>query len=432
MNRPPLIVAPSIAGFGPAPHAPLFESQDPSQDQFPDEFPDASPIGPERLWSTVEEVAGRLAATAIERDRRGGHAAEERALLRASGLLLLSIPKEHGGPGWDWTTVLLVVRRLAEVDSALAHLFGFHHLQIAGVLLYGTAAQQQHYLRTTREQGLFWGNALNPLDRRTVAHPEGDGSYRLDGQKSYCSGSVGSDILTISAWHRASETALIGAVPTRRAGIEVLPDWDAFGQRQTDSGSVSFSGVKLEADEVLQAPGIAASPRATLRSQVAQLVMTNLYLGIAQGAFAEARRYSRDEARAWPASGVERSVDEPFIQQRYGEWWLRIRPAAALADEAGRRLDEAVNKGDTVTAAERGIVALAGAEAKVLAHRASIEVTNALFEATGARSTAARYGFDRFWRNARVHTLHDPIDYKIRDIGRHQLTGQLPDPTPYS
>ena len=68
----------------------------------------------------------------------------------------------------------------------------------------------------------------------------------------------------------------------------------------------------------------------------------------------------------------------------------------------------------------------------MLAHRASIEVTNALFEATGARSTAARYGFDRFWRNARVHTLHDPIDYKIRDIGRHQLTGQLPDPTPYS
>jgi hypothetical protein len=29
-----------------------------------------------------------------------------------------------------------------------------------------------------------------------------------------------------------------------------------------------------------------------------------------------------------------------------------------------------------------------------------------LFELTGACSTAARFGLDRFWRNACVHTLH--------------------------
>jgi alkylation response protein AidB-like acyl-CoA dehydrogenase len=55
-----------------------------------------------------------------------------------------------------------------------------------------------------------------------------------------------------------------------------------------------------------------------------------------------------------------------------------------------------------------------------------------MFELTGARSTSARYGYDRFWRNVRVHTLHDPVDYKIRDLGRYALDGTVPEPTAYS
>ena len=68
----------------------------------------------------------------------------------------------------------------------------------------------------------------------------------------------------------------------------------------------------------------------------------------------------------------------------------------------------------------------------MLAHTAGIDISNQMFELTGARSTSARYGYDRFWRNVRVHTLHDPVDYKIRDLGRHALDGSLPEPTAYS
>jgi len=71
-------------------------------------------------------------------------------------------------------------------------------------------------------------------------------------------------------------------------------------------------------------------------------------------------------------------------------------------------------------------------EAKALAHRAATEVSSQFFELTGARTTSEKLGLDRFWRNARVHTLHDPIDYKLRDLGRHLISGRLPDPTSYS
>lgn len=385
----------------------------------------------EQTLASARDLAARLAATAVARDQAGGHAAAERAWIRDSGLLTLSIPRRHGGQGAPWPLVLQVVRILARADSALAHVFAFHHLQLAGIELYGTAEQQRQLYTESAEQHHFWGNALNPLDKRTVAVDTADG-YLLDGVKSFSSGSVGSDWLTISAWHAPSSSALIGVLPTHQAGITVQPDWDAFGQRQTDSGNVHFAQVRLPRHLVLQAPGATPSAQATLRSQVAQLIMTNLYLGIAQGAFEAARRYTSDSAHAWSASGVAKAGDDPFIQHRYGELWLLLRPAEVLADLAAEQLERAYRRGPDIDAAERGAVAVAVAEAKCLAHRAGIEVSSQMFELTGARSTSARYGFDRFWRNARVHTLHDPIDYKYRDLGRYALNGTLPEPTSYS
>ncbi len=239
-------------------------------------------------------------------------------------------------------------------------------------------------------------------------------------------------MLTVSAWHAGSQTALIAALPASAPGLTVNPDWDAFGQKQTDSGTVTFDSVELRADLVLQPPGTAPTPIATLRSRLAQLIMANLYLGIAQGALQEALAYNREQARPWFQSGVAASVDDPFVQHRYGELRLLVRPAEALADEAALALQQAFERGAALTAAERGDVAIAVAEAKVLAHRAAIEVSSQLFELTGARSTSERFGLDRFWRNARVHTLHDPVDYKLRDLGRYTLTGAHPEPTAYS
>ena len=396
----------------------------------PDPAPD-SPYDATDALAIATDLARRLAHTANARDQAGGHAREEREWIRASSLLTLSIPTAYGGQGADWPTVLHVVRILARADSALAHIFGFHHLQLAGIQLYGTPQQQRRFLTQTVEQHLFWGNALNPLDRRTTA-TEADDGFVLVGVKSFSSGSVGSDWLTVSAWHAQTETALIGVLPTRQAGVEVQADWDAFGQRQTDSGNVHFAQVALPATQVLQAPGVQATPQSTLRSQVAQLIMANLYLGIAEGAFEAARAYTLNEARPWFASGASAAAADPLVQHRFGQLWLKVRPAAVLADHAARELERLFRLGAAVTAQQRGELAVAVAEAKVLAHTAGIDISNQMFELTGARSTSARYGFDRYWRNVRVHTLHDPVDYKIRDLGRHALDGTLPEPTAYS
>ncbi|MFT3956061.1 MAG: acyl-CoA dehydrogenase family protein [Piscinibacter sp.] len=385
--------------------------------------------------AVTERLAQALAATAVERDRAGGHAAAQRELIRASGLLALTVPKRHGGLGADWPTLYRVVRRLAQADSALAHVFSFHHLQIASLLLYGNAEQQDRLLRLTIAERLFWGNALNPIDRGLTA-TRVDGGWVLDGHKSFTSGALGSDRLTLSAHLRSEGEGappfLIGNLATHSPGLRVNADWDAFGQRQTDSGSARFEQVFLADRDVLQAPGVLPTPRASLRTLVSQLTMANLYLGIGEGAFDAARQYTLGQARPWIDAGVARSADDPFVQHRYGSLWLLLRPAQLAADAAAQRLQAALDLGAALDAAERGEVAVAIAEAKVLAQRAGVEVSSQLFELTGARSTSSRLGLDRFWRNARVHTLHDPVDYKLRDIGRFRLEGRVPEPGSYS
>jgi len=205
-----------------------------------------------------------------------------------------------------------------------------------------------------------------------------------------------------------------------------------MGQRQTDSGTVVFERVAVADTELLTKPGPLGSPFASLRPCIAQLVLANVFLGIGEGALEEARGYTREQARPWASSGVAHAADDPYVLRHYGELWVGLRGAGALADGAAVALDASWARGDAITPEERGATAVAIAEAKVATTRAGLETASRIFEVTGARATAAKAGFDRFWRNLRTHTLHDPVDYKLRELGRFALLGELPTPSFYS
>ncbi|ALV58137.1 acyl-CoA dehydrogenase family protein [Burkholderia cenocepacia] len=373
-----------------------------------------------------------LRVSAAERDRAGGHAAQEKQWLADAGLLTLAVPRAFGGQEAAWPAIYDVIRQVARVDSALAHLVGFQCLQVVSVDVWGNAAQRERYLRGTVDGRWWWGNAVNPLDTRLVATATPDGGYRLDGVKGFCSGTRGSQRMTVSAHDPAIGRTVFGVVPTDRAGITVNEDWDPVGQRQTDSGSVRFDGVTLAADEVLHRSEAPPTPRATLRTLVSQLVLTNLFVGLAEGALGEARDYVRQHGRPWIHSDVERAEDDPYTLQRLGDMRVRAVAAAALADRAAHALQHAWARQDALTADERAEVALAVSEAKIVAQRAALDNGEALFDACGARATAASLGLDRFWRNARTHTLHDPLDYRLRDVGRFALTDALPPASLYT
>jgi alkylation response protein AidB-like acyl-CoA dehydrogenase len=161
-------------------------------------------------------------------------------------------------------------------------------------------------------------------------------------------------------------------------------------------------------------------------------VFAHFYLGIAEGALNAAARYTREQGRAWFKSGVTAATDDPIIQVQYGELVAELAASLALAREVGKRLQEALDRGHALTAEERAAVAVETFKSKVHATRTALALTTKIFEVTGARATASKYGFDLYWRNVRTHTLHDPVLYKAREIGEYFLSKRAPEFTFYS
>jgi alkylation response protein AidB-like acyl-CoA dehydrogenase len=385
----------------------------------------------QHAFEIADQLAAAFAQTAVERDKRGGTAKIERDLLRTSGLLDVTIPADFGGWGMEWLDTMKLIRVFARVDSSLAHLFGFQHLMLASVSLYGSRAQTEELFSETVRNRWFWGNALNPLDKRTNLASK-NGGYLINGRKSFCSGAVDSDMLIVSAIRSVDEKFMVAAIPSSRPGIRILDDWDAMGQRQTDSGTVEFCDVAAGQEEFLKTPGPLGSIRASLRSCIAQLILSNIFLGIAEGALEEARNYTLAQTRPWIASTAQNATEDPYILANYGNFFVNLQGAQALTDIAGESLQRAWESGDAITENQRGKCALDVAASKVTTSKAGLEITNRMFEVMGARAAAGPARIDRFWRNLRTHTLHDPVDYKIRELGDWALNHQLPKPSFYS
>ncbi len=381
--------------------------------------------------ATAASLSQELAESAVERDLRAGNPEEEIARLREVGLLNLLIPKEHGGLGGTWPQGLKVVQILARADGSIGQLYGNHlNLTTLGHVA-GTPAQKEKYYRESARHSWFWANAINTRDTRLSITPEGD-HYRLDGAKSFGTGVPVADLAVFAALQAEVEEPLFVVIPRQREGLVPNHDWDNIGQRRTASGSLTFNQVLVHADEILGPPSPPDSVFATFLGIIAQLTKTYVYLGVAEGAFEAAKQYTRTTTKPWITSGVEKATQDPYILRHYGELWTELNAAIGLADQTAGLVQAAWEKEADLTAEERGEVAVAVFAAKALATRVGLDITNRIFEVTGTRATATRYGFDRYWRDLRTFTLHDPLDYKLRDIGNWLLNDELPLVTQYS
>jgi len=378
----------------------------------------------------AKELAKQFAQTAAERDKAGGNPKFERDLIRKSGLLSLAIPQQYGGQGADWKTIFQTVQTIAQVDSSLAHVYAFHHLLIATVQLFAQPEQYQQWFEQTVQQHLFWGNTLNPLDKRTTVQQVSENEFIFHGDKSFCSGSIDSDILLCSGFNDADQL-LIAVIPTQREGVSFLGDWNNMGQRQTDSGTSHFEQVKVYKDELLLNPGPLSTPYSSLRPLIAQLIFVHLFLGVAEGAF-EVARQSIQTQKAWSKSLAEQAIHDPYIQKHFADFYVQLQSVRLLTEQAVEALQAAWNIGENLTTEQRGQVSIAIATAKIAATNSSLFVTQNIFQVLGARATTAQLNLDRFWRNVRTQTLHDPIDYKYQEVGEWVLTGKVPNPSFYS
>ena len=375
----------------------------------------------------ASELAAEFARTAVERDVQAGVATHELDRLRESGLLKLLIPEAWGGWGQNWITGFKVIREIAKADGSLGQLLGYHYFNVIVAELFGTPDQKAHYYAETARNNWYWADAVNPRDPELVLTVDGE-NFRLNGTKGFSTGTTGADIISINAIRQDLGNLLFAAVPTDREGITNHDDWDYIGQRQSDSGSITFTNVLVYRHEVFGNPDSTDPPSAftTLITPIVQAVFANFYLGIALGAFEEARQYTLSSTRPWIFSPAQQASHDPYIVERYGDLWVNLAAATSHAEYVSTVVQAAWDKGEQLTAAERGEVAVTVATLKVLTTNVALETTSKIFEVTGTRSAASKYRFDRFWRNVRTHTLHDPVFYKSYEVGNWVLNQQIP------
>jgi alkylation response protein AidB-like acyl-CoA dehydrogenase len=204
-------------------------------------------------------------------------------------------------------------------------------------------------------------------------------------------------------------------------GLTVVDDWSGFGQRTTASGTVILDDVIVAPQNILPAYKAFAEP--TTNGSLSQLIHSAIDLGIARAAVRETIRFVSSSSRPWADAHVERASDDPLTIVEVGNIEYRLHGAEALMERAAHYVDVAAADPNNDSVAEASI---AVAEAKIATTEIALLAANKLFELSGAKSTLAKYALDRHWRNARTHTLHDPVRWKYHAVGNYYLNGIRP------
>ncbi|MFA7901214.1 SfnB family sulfur acquisition oxidoreductase [Pseudomonas aeruginosa] len=373
----------------------------------------------------AREVAAVAREQAARRDQQRELPWAEIELFTRSGLGSISVPKAYGGADVSFETVAEVFRLISAADPALGQIpqnqFGMLQL----LRLTATPAQQAVLFRSVLD-GWRIGNAgpergtKDTLTLKARINRAGDG-YRISGEKFYSTGALFAHWVAVKALDEEGRQRL-AFVRRGTPGLRIVDDWSGFGQRTTASGTVLLDDVPVEADLVIDNWRQREVPNT--QGAASQLIQAAIDAGIAEAAIDDAIAFVRTKSRPWVEAQVERASDDLYVIADIGRLKLELHAAEALLRRAGQVLDE-VNAAP-VDAESAARASIAVAEAKVLTTEIALQASEKLFELAGSRATLAEFNLDRHWRNARVHTLHDPVRWKYHAVGAYHLNGTLP------
>jgi len=374
--------------------------------------------------AVAHKLAAQFAEGAGKRDRERIWPLAELEAFSQSGLWSLNVPRAFGGPELSYRTIVKVIDIISAADPSLGQI-PQNHIGVVAAIRTTSDAAQQALLFEKVLAGTRFGNAFSEFgskraaDFETKFEEDGD-DVIVTGRKFYATGALLAHLVPIVALD--DEGRAFYAIAERDApGLTVIDDWSAFGQRTTLSGTVTLDRVRVPRSHLV--PGYKGYAEPTADGPIFQIIQVAVDTGIAAAAIADTIAFVRTKSRAWVDSGLDYAWQDPYVIQAVGSLQLRLNATRALLDRAAIAVDEAVANPTAETVATAQVQT---AEAKILSTELAIEATNKLFELAGTRSTLAEHGLDRHWRNARTHTLHDPVRWKYAIVGNYYLNGENP------
>lgn len=341
------------------------------------------------------------------------------------GLGGIRIPRQYGGAFVSNKTLVQVFRILSKADANVGQIpqnqFGLLNL----INITGSEAQKQFIYNEilAGKRIANGGPEKNAKDTKTIQTTLTleNGQYLLNGEKFYSTGTSFADWLAIRALHPDGYTVLT-IIDRHAAGVEVINDWNGFGQRTTASGTVKLHNVIADPALFFDERIIADTPN--VRGAYSQLLQVAIDVGIAEAAFDDTLSSVR-KARPVIDAGVDKASEEHYTLQEVGKLNILLDAAILLLDEAAEYLDE-LDQLTELSAGQAARASILVAEAKIYANDAALHISEKLLELGGSRASLSQHNLDQHWRNARVHTLHDPVRWKFHAIGDYYLNGTHP------
>jgi SfnB family sulfur acquisition oxidoreductase len=368
----------------------------------------------------ADHFARQIETESADRDRFRRLPFHEMELFSESGLLGITVPKSYGGAGVSTLTFVKAVALISSADASLGQIPQNHYANVEEIRLVGTEEQKAFFFRRIL-QGDRLGNAAversgkTILENQTRLVPDGE-EYLLSGEKFYCTGALFAHWVPVRTIDPEGNR-VVAIVNRQSEGLTVIDDWSGFGQRTTASGTVVLRNVRVKNEQILRSFEAYAKP--TTRGPFSQIIHVAIDVGIAQAALKETVLFLRTGA----APGEASKIEDPLTIYEFGELQCRLHAAEALMERAAEAIDQAnASPGRQLVSPS----AVAVAEAKIASTEVAISTTNKLFELVGPESLREKYGLDRHWRNARVHTLHDPVRWKYYAVGNFYLNGVDP------
>lgn len=341
------------------------------------------------------------------------------------GLGGIRIPKQYGGAFVSNKTLAHVFRILTKADANVGQIPQNQFGLLNFINITGSDAQKQFiYAEILAGKRIANGgpekNSRDTKAIQTTLRLE-NGQYFLNGEKFYSTGTSFADWLAIRALHPEGYTVLV-IVDRHAEGVEVINDWNGFGQRTTASGTVKLHNVIVDPALFFDERIIADTPN--VRGAYSQLLQVAIDVGIAEAAFDDSLSSIR-KARPIIDAGVEKASEEHYTLQEVGKLNILLDAAILLLDDAAEYLDE-LDQIAEISAEQAARASILVAEAKIYANDVALHISEKLLELGGSRASLSQHNLDQHWRNARVHTLHDPVRWKFHAIGDYYLNGTPP------
>ena len=382
----------------------------------------------EKLAERFRPLFATLREGAIARERERRLPAQELQLLKASGFTALRVPIAYGGSGVSLLELTNLLIELGEADSNLVQALRGHLGFTENVLNSHDDERRKVWL-----ERLGRGETVGPatgevgqtqqsqLDSRLYLDGE---QWRIDGTKFYTTGCLYSDWIDVAV--SDYEGKRMSATVRRDAeGVEVVDDWDGFGQTLTASGTAHFRGVAVDPRNIQD-----NADRFQYSPAFYQIIHLANLAGIGRALCGEVAVAVANRNRSFSNGNASRVAQDPQVLQVVGSLRAAAYCAGAIVlknAEALQRAYDARLSGDVEVLNKAVIIAeLEIAQSQTVVSDLIVDASSRMFDALSASATLRPQGLDRFWRNARTLTSHNPRIYKDRIVGDFAVNGTPP------